>query len=157
MKYLCLISFAVFFVACSGSRLAQETRRAAADGQAKSLQDSSQVFRYRTFIKTQKAELSGILILKYLHNEWKGSLVNEFGIKSLDFIVRGKKCKLLNVIPFLDKWYIRRTIANDLLFFVLHNPQETSVKERSLQRLPDGSLRVMNSKHSIEYKFQLID
>jgi hypothetical protein len=98
----------------------------------------------------RKASITGIMIVKHTCGEWRGSLVNEFGVKAFDFIVGEEKCRLLNVIPFLDKWYIRRILARDLILLCEGGEQ----RGRYLERLPGGGFLLKNEKQHIEYTFQ---
>ena len=41
-------------------------------------------------------------------------MINEFGAKAFDFTYTNGKVKVLNVVAFLDKWYIRRVLRRDL-------------------------------------------
>lgn len=67
-------------------------------------------------IEMDRGYLSGILITVDRGNEIAGSMVNEFGISAIDFKYdkESQKVKLTNVVKFLDKWYIRRVLAEDL-------------------------------------------
>ena len=122
----------------------------------KSIFDFENVSEYRVLIKISQAELTGIMILKYMNTEWRGSLINEFGIKAFDFIAPHEKCKLQNVISVLDKWYIRQTIEADFAY-LLWNEQQGGVKGKRLTQLPDGAFVLKNEKRGIEYLFQRID
>ena len=116
--------------------------------------DTEEVSQYRVLIKIAQVELTGILVLKYMNTEWRGSLINEFGIKAFDFTASQKRCKLRNVTPFLNKWYIRQTIESDFAYLLWN---EQSVKGKSLIQLPDGAFVLKNEKRGIEYLFQRID
>jgi hypothetical protein len=119
--------------------------------------DTTEVSKYRVLIKTGQAEITGILILKYIDDEWRGSLINEFGIKAFDFIAPKGKCKLQNTISFLDKWYIRKTVEGDFAFLFWDAAQGKTVKGKSLQRLSDDGWLLKNEKRKIEYLFQKIE
>jgi hypothetical protein len=119
-----------------------------------SLFDTTRVSRYRTQVKVKEAEITGVLVLKYMDNEWRGSLVNEFGVKAFDFTLINGKCRLLHPVPYLDKWYIRRTIEKDLTFLFSN---EKVAGGNSLQVMPNGDLLLKNEKQSIEYSFQPIE
>ena len=121
-----------------------------------SIFDTEDASQYRVRIKMAQAELTGILVLKYMDTEWRGSLVNEFGIKAFDFTASQKKCELQNVIPYLNKWYIRRTIESDFAY-LLWSEQQKNVKGKSLDQLPDGAFLLKNEKRGIEYLFQRIN
>ncbi|GHS90162.1 hypothetical protein FACS1894201_11490 [Bacteroidia bacterium] len=119
--------------------------------------DTTNVSKYRVLIKIGQTELSGILVVKYIDNEWRGSLMNEFGIKAFDFVAPQGKCKLQNTISFLDKGYIRKTVESDFAFLLWDVANGKPAKEKHLERSPDGSLILKNDKRNIEYSLQLIE
>lgn len=77
---------------------------------------SDSLLRLRTAISFKKAQLSGIMLVKQRNDSLVGAFINEFGIKGFEFVVTNNHCKLTNVLSFLNKWYIRRTISSDLQF-----------------------------------------
>jgi hypothetical protein len=123
----------------------------------KMLFDTTNVSKYRVLIKTKQAEISGIMVLKYIDKEWRGSLVNEFGIKAFDFVAPQGKCKLQNTISFLDKWYIRKTVEADFAFLLWDVAAGKTVKGKSLEQLPAGGFILKNEQRDIEYSFQHIE
>jgi len=92
----------------------------------------------------------------------------------LDFVSTPKSCTLVNVIPFLDKKYIKKVIASDIQFIMeIDSPtyaignqssrffiQDTLVitykKEKELQRFPDGGIKYKNHKRELTYSFKKI-
>ncbi|MDR2389651.1 MAG: hypothetical protein LBD89_07695 [Tannerellaceae bacterium] len=111
--------------------------------------------RYRVHIQSRRTNLSGILVAKSRGDEWRGSLVNEFGVKAFDFALDKQKCRLFHTVSFLNKWYIRKIIANDLLFFFRATQQgKGKMKEKTLTIQSDGIIRIRNERHKIEYIFQ---
>jgi len=98
-------------------------------------------------------ELTGIAMFKYMNDEWRGTVMNEFGVKAFDFVAPQGKCKLQNVLPFMDKWYIRRTIVSDFSHLLWGVP----TKGKSLAVSADGAFVLKNEKYNIEYSFQPID
>jgi hypothetical protein len=101
------------------------------------------------------------MVIKYVPNslkdEWRGSLINEFGVKAFDFVALQGKCKLQNTISFLDKWYIRKTVESDFAFLLWDVAAGKVVKGKCLEQLPDGGFILKNEKRNIEYSFQLIE
>jgi hypothetical protein len=97
------------------------------------------------------------MILKYINNEWRGSLINEFGIKAFDFNSPQGKCKLKNTISVLDKWYIRKTVESDFAFLLWNVTEGKSVQGKRLEQLPDGRTVLINEKRNIVYSFQPIE
>jgi hypothetical protein len=123
---------------------------------------------YRVTIRIKDRQISGVCLLKKAGNEWRGSLLNEFGAKAFDFTVTLRKCKLQNLVSPINKWYIRKTVASDLhcLFAVdypevsfrkktVRSEQGALVvgfgKKKVLTRLPDGTLTMQNLAHDISY------
>jgi len=118
--------------------------------------------------------ISGIWIVKRFDNEWRGTIVNEFGLKMCDFICTTKKCKLINVTAVIDKWHIKRTIASDIQFILeIDNPAykagqkadrhlindtlTISYKKKILQRFVSGEMVMLNKKHNLTYTFKKIE
>jgi hypothetical protein len=151
MKNLLLISFSFLL---SASCVSTSTTLSAID---KQVFDKEKISRYQLLIKVNQAEITGVMIVKYMNDEWRGSLVNEFGVKAFDFIASAKKCRLKNTIPFLDKWYIRKTIASDLAYLFGKVNRKREVKGKSVEWLSEDAFILKNEKHHIEYLFQPIE
>lgn len=109
--------------------------------------------KYRMWIGLKGKEISGIMAVKYLDNEWRGSMINEFGVKAFDFIATEGKCRMLNTVSFLDKWYIRKTVESDLAAILW----QLSGKGKHFETAGSGQCRLVNEKHKIEYLFQQIE
>jgi len=138
----------LLFVSCSSTK-------SSAGYSAQTLFDTNNVSKYRVIIKTEQAEISGIMLVKFVDNEWRGSLINEFGVKAFDFVASQGKCKLKNTISFLNKWYIRKTVEDDFAFLLWN--AEKQVKGKSLEQLSDGKFVLKNEKRNIEYLFNCIE
>jgi hypothetical protein len=124
---------------------------------------------FRMLITSPKANITGVFIVKQIDGAWKGTLINEFGLKVFDFVSTPKKYELLNVISFLDKWYIKKVIASDIQFIIdIDNPDYYAGKqahwmweqdtlsvnyknEKELRRLPDGKVEYKNNKRALHY------
>ena len=112
-------------------------------------------------IDTPKASISGICLMQREEQKVVGTVVNEFGIKAFDFEVdaNARKVKLLNTIAFLNKWYIRRTIASDLkfLFFATLIDGKAVAGKREIVAT-SGSVTLYNRRRNLIYMFSpLID
>lgn len=112
-------------------------------------------------IDTPKASISGIFLMQREEQKVVGTVVNEFGIKAFDFEVdaNARKVKLLNTISFLNKWYIRRTIASDLkfLFFATLIDGKAVAGKREIVAT-SGSVTLYNRRRNLTYTFSpLID
>jgi hypothetical protein len=119
MKNLWFISILAFFFTscnrfiCTGQHSEDVTGLSG-------LFDSVSVRKFQASIIYNKSEISGILILKKTNDSiMAGSFINEFGIKGFDFIISPEGTILSNIFRKLDKWYIRRTLGNDLHFLFL--------------------------------------
>lgn len=109
--------------------------------------------RYNTLIDFRGNGVSGICVLKLRDDGMLvGTLVNEFGIKAMDFTYSptSGRVKLLNVIKFMDKWYIRKVVQQDLAC-MLSSKESTESKRRAVTVQPDGSLELANKKYKINY------
>ena len=96
--------------------------------------------RYAAYIEMPKAYLSGICVLLHDGDEVKGCLFNEFGVTALDFTycLKKQKVRLHDVLPMLDKWYIRRVLKKDL--------------RQLLGLLQQGVTRYENERQHITYQ-----
>ena len=136
------------------------------------LRDTAQKNNYRILFATSKVNITGICILKQINGAWRGSIINEFGLKVFDFVSTPEKCELLNVISFLDKWYIKKVIASDIQFImeIDHPNYKMGAQARStwhqdtlsvnfknkkeLQRISNQTIVYTNKKRAITYTLQ---
>ena len=126
---------------------------------------------YRIVLKTPDNSITGLCVLKKSGDEWRGTLINEMGAKAFDFIVTDGKCELLNVISLMDKWYIKKTVADDLLFlFNVDMPQApfhkrlerfeqngtkvVNYRKKQLLVKPDGGLLLINRHRNLQYELR---
>ncbi|MDL2252000.1 hypothetical protein LJC12_04035 [Odoribacter sp. OttesenSCG-928-J03] len=108
---------------------------------------------YALSMHFNEAEITGICIVKKQEESIVGSVINEFGIKAFDFRYdrKSKKISLLNVISFMDKWYIKKVIKSDWKY-LLSYPDVKRHKKRKITR-EDGILGVENTKYNVKYRF----
>jgi hypothetical protein len=136
--------------------------------------DSVKKNEFRLLFSSEKAEITGILVVKNINNVWRGAIINEFGIKVFDFQTAAKDCKLMNVISFMDKWYIKKEMASDLQFIMEIDNSDYKIgceanrklvddtlvvtykKEKELQRLPNGEIIYKNHKRNLTYSLKKI-
>jgi len=175
MKNLLFVSFFCgLFAACSSSKTITFEGSVFEPFWTSELMDSVKKNDFRLLIATPKADITGICIVKQVNGEWKGAVINEFGLKVFDFASTHRNCELLNVIPFLNKRYIKKTIAADLQFILeIDNPlypigtqadrywnQDTLIvrykHEKELQRYPNGEVKYTNSKRNLTYSLTKI-
>jgi hypothetical protein len=139
------------------------------------LMDSVKKNDFRMSFSTPTADITAICIVKYIDGAWKGTIINEFGLKVLDFVSTPEKCTLVNVISFLDKWYIKKVMASGIQFimeidnaaytivaqsnrsFVQDTLVVTYKKEKEFQRFPDGTIQYKNHKRALTYSFKKIN
>ena len=146
MKYLFASSLILLLVSCATTSTAirnvdalpADIRLWSAD-----LRDNEQLNRYQVDIQVRGNHITGLCMLKKNDEGWRGTVINEFGVKAFDFIVTTQQCKLLNMISMLNKWYIRQTIADDLHFlFEIDNPEAAFQQQTTRVLQPDGTLTV---------------
>lgn len=139
LRYLILISF-LFMGFFSLPALAQQE------------QPSQEVYsgitgskmKFSATIEMPKGYVSGICVLMAEDGVIKGSMFNEFGISTMDFIYQpGKdRVKLVCVMDMLDKWYIKRVLKKDMAHVV--------------RNLMEGISVYRNDKYKINYKFTVL-
>lgn len=118
--------------------------------------DSLQIRRYAFTLEMSKGYLSGIMITSENESGITGSLVNEFGISALDFRYEKakEKLKLLNIAGFLNKWYIKKVLKDDLIYclHLLHNiPYKKKGNYAPL--IENDMLKIINKKYKLTYTF----
>ncbi|MGN0236670.1 MAG: hypothetical protein ACI4AK_01055 [Lepagella sp.] len=113
------------------------------------------VSRFSFQIEVAQGFVSGIAIFSDQDDVIKGCMINEFGVSALDFIYdkRNQKLKLLKVMSFLNKWYIKAVLRNDLRFAIhilFHTPYKGNIYQVDMQ---DDTLSILNTKRNIKYTF----
>ena len=128
---------------------------------------------YRIKLTTPKNSITGLCILKKNNDEWLGTLINEMGAKAFDFKVTNTECELLNVIPMMDKGYIKKTVAADLYFLMqvdypsapfykrLERFEQNGIrvvndKKKQIIVGQDGTVRLINKRHKLQYEWRKI-
>ena len=133
------------------------------------------VNRYRVNISFGEGGISGIMMVSLNGSTYKGTVVNEFGIRGFNFICSASETKLTDVMTFIDKWYIRRTIAADLqMLFCADLPDytpsggltrretggeltvEAGKGERRVVRQAGGNVTMENMKRNITYSLSVM-
>lgn len=144
---LCLVFLSSIFALLLGDIYAQENLLT---------QDSELRERYSFQIETEKASISGIMILHVTDEEIIGSMINEFGVSAIDFIYNRKKdkVKLVNVVCFLNKWYIKLVLKNDIKLCI-HVLFDIPYKENKnyLIEASDDTVSIFNKKRKLRYSF----
>ena len=176
MKYLLFISiFSLLFMCCCPcKKISNNEKIDTIPFWTSQLMDSVKKNDFRIKLSTPKSIITGIYLVKQVNGEWKGTIINEFGLKVTDFVSNPQKCKLMNVISFLDKWHIKKILASDIQFMMeidspLYNIASRSnrywidntlivnyKKKKEIQRFPNGEIILNNHKHKICYSFKKI-
>ena len=139
------------------------------------LRDSVQTNKYRMEITKDGMNISGIWLVKYVDDSWRGTMVNEFGLKMFDFTCTANNCELINVMALIDKLYIKKTIARDVQFMLeIDNPAYQArrkanssqsndtltiayKKRKLLQQSATDEMTMHNKKHNLTYSFKKIE
>lgn len=114
--------------------------------------------KYSFQIDASRGYVSGILIANEDNENIYGSMVNEFGVSAIDFVYskKQKKVRLESVVSFLNKWYIKRVLKNDIKYClqVLYaSPQEKQPACYEMRRGEKGEIVVNNTKRGLVYTF----
>lgn len=123
-------------------------------------QNNDERSRYTFQIETSKAAITGIMLLKETPDDIVGSMVNEFGVSAIDFIYNKKKnsIKLLNVVSFLNKWYIKMVLKKDIRLSIqlLKRLDHKSPKNYQID-IAEDSLSIFNIKRKLKYTFNVME
>lgn len=118
--------------------------------------DASETRKMAFRIEMQKGYVSGIMICAETEDAINGSLVNEFGISAIDFSYTKKKekVKLINVGSFLNKWYIKQVLKNDINF-AIHILYDIPFKKKNIYEVSRNgeNVTIFNTKRNIKYTF----
>ena len=127
--------------------------------------DSAVTYEYQLTMQVRGHEITGICMMnKSADHSIMGTVISEFGMKAFDFIYDNGKVQLLNIVAFLDKWYIRKVLKKDLAF-ILSQMDECGMwnveggmrnvekKPRKILFKPNGEVEVINSRYKIYYSF----
>lgn len=112
--------------------------------------------RYAVTIDMGRASLTGIMVMRRDGESIKGSMVNEFGVSTMDFVydMSRDKVKLHHVVSFMDKWYIRQVLRRDLRFClqILYNKEYVRRHSYAVER-SGGGVGIANTRRGITYTF----
>lgn len=121
-----------------------------------SVKQSSPLQKHTFQIETSNGFISGILLVSEDDENITGSMINEFGVSAIDFSYSKKKQKvnLLNVVSFLNKWYIKQVLKNDIKF-CLHILYDVPFKKKHNYEVVHtvDSVTIINSKRHLKYSF----
>lgn len=123
---------------------------------AQTLPPRGETLRYAFELSTQRGGASGVMALRETPDTILGSMVNEFGVSVADFIYHRKKrkLKLVSVIGFLDRWYVKRVVSSDLgeCLRLLRDENYIPGKRYSFTTAGDTTT-IGNLKRNITYTF----
>ena len=112
--------------------------------------------RYAVTIDMGRASLTGVMVMHRDADEVRGSMVNEFGVSAIDFIYDGARdrVRLCHVVPFMDKWYIRRVLRRDLRFCLYVLYDKVYGRRHVYTVKQDGdTVSITNPRYGITYAF----
>lgn len=111
-------------------------------------------------ISYRGSAISGVCILKRTGDNVAGSIVNEFGVKMLDFTydIRHEKVQCRNIFGMMDRPYIRKTLKADLQFILSHSAEDGKVEtsERIISVEQGGIWSFSNIDVGLGYLFSPI-
>ena len=175
MKFILISLLSVLFIGCSSVKPAIKRNATAVASESvvwkQSFRSETLKNDYRAKIKFSENSITGLCIIKKSGDEWRGTFMNEMNVKAFDFIVTDDKCELLNVIPMMDKWYIKKTVAADLYYLInVDNPNASfnkkierfeqdgnivvNFKKKQIIVNPDGSIVLMNNRRNLQYELR---
>ena len=152
--YLRLISLLLLFqLPCQAQ---EETVLTDSVGVDTVVTDTAEIRQYNLLLEAGPHQISGICVMKMTSpTEVIGTVINEFGLTAFDFEYNGKKARLSNLPPFLNKWYIRKVLQADMSFFFSNLPKQKNVRKisRLMTFSPDGEINMLNIRFKIKYSF----
>jgi len=120
-------------------------------------QEECDATEYSVVIDARGKQITGICVISETESgNIVGTIVNEFGVRAFDFTFDGKKAKLENVFPPLDKWYIRRVLRRDMTFLLSNLRMKSKVekRKRSITIAENGEIVMASRKYNIVYTFK---
>lgn len=111
---------------------------------------------YSVAIMARGAEITGVCVVKTDAEGSRGAIVNEFGIHALDFMVSAdrRKVKLQNVLPMMDRWYVRRVVKKDLRVLFNATTDGEQAGGRTVTVEPDGTVTLANTRYKLKYSLK---
>ena len=175
MRYLLFVSlFLTLFAGCSPKVVPVSGFKSDLYFWLPQIRDSIKNNKYRITINTDKMDISGIWVVKRMDQSWRGTMMNEFGLKMFDFICTAKGCELMNVAALANKWYIKKTIADDVQFILeidnsiykkgrtAHRSRNNDTltianKNKMLQRFAIGEMVMYHKQRNLTYSFKKME
>lgn len=121
-----------------------------------SVMHASPLQKHTFQIETSNGFVSGVLLVSENDENINGSMINEFGVSAIDFSYSKKKqkVKLLSVVSFLNKWYIKQVLKNDIKFciHILYGiPFKKKHNYEVIHRV--DSVTIINNNRHLKYTF----
>ena len=116
-------------------------------------------WEYNILIQARGNNVTGLCLMNlYPDSSIIGTVVNDFGVKVLDFTYAKGKARVMNVFGPINKWYIRRVLRGDFAFILanLRRGEDVVAKKRRLTIMPNGDIQVANERYKINYVFSQI-
>lgn len=121
-----------------------------------SVMHTSPLQKHTFQIETSNGFVSGVLLVSENDENINGSMINEFGVSAIDFSYSKKKqkVKLLSVVSFLNKWYIKQVLKNDIKFclHILYGIPFKKKHNYEVIHMVD-SVTIINNKRHLKYTF----
>ncbi len=100
------------------------------------------------------------MVMNREDNDIVGCMFNEFGVSGIDFSynLNRHSVKLLHVMPFLDKWYIRMVLRRDLKYCVeLLTGMPCAPGRRFEISCDDGSTTLSDRQYNLTFTFSPLE
>jgi len=112
---------------------------------------------YQVSITAADATITGLCVFKCEGDTIRATLLNEFGVRAFSFWLSPdrRKLKLRDVMPALNKWYIKRVISGDLKWLCNATTADLGIerKHRRIDPTGQGGVVLTNSRRHITYQF----
>lgn len=116
--------------------------------------------RYRFSLSAKNGGIEGVMVMNREDNDIVGCMFNEFGVSGIDFSynLNRHSVKLLHVMPFLDKWYIRMVLRRDLKYCVeLLTGMPCAPGRRFEISRDDGSTTLSDRQYNLTFTFSPLE
>lgn len=130
-----LISLLITHTSCA-QKIAQQVISSNNNAKISVIPSTNSSISLRTLISFKNTEVSGITIIKQSNDTTTGVFINEFGLKGFEFVASNGWCKISHLIKQLDKWYIKKIIANDFAFIFTntYNPNNATTIQKTTNK-----------------------
>jgi len=112
---------------------------------------------YSVVIDARGKQITGICVISETESgNIVGTIAGGFGVRAFDFTFDGKRAKIENVFPPINKWYIRSALRRDMTFLLanIHNKGKAEKGKRSITFGENGEIVMASRKYNIVYTFK---